>query len=129
VQKTRILFVDDDENILSALQRTLRPMSAEWEVACATSGAEALKILEERPIDIVVSDMRMAGMNGDELLREVRIRYPSLVRISFSGQMDEELAAGTVHRILPKPIDGETLKLTMSWACDLRRSFLANAAQ
>lgn len=129
--KARILFVDDDRNILAALQRVLRPTRAEWEVACATSGEAALRMLELQPFDIVISDMRMPGMNGSELFSEVAKRYPSVVRIALSGQADEEITVGAIggaHLSLPKPCDGETLKQAITRACALR-GLLVNEAR
>jgi putative nucleotidyltransferase with HDIG domain len=87
-------------------------------------------MLEMEPADIVVSDMRMPGMTGSQLLRDVMKRYPSVVRIALSGQADEEStfsAIGPTHQYLTKPCDGETLKQTIRRACALR-SLLANEA-
>src|ERR1700746_1543214 len=77
----RVLFVDDDQNILDGIKRTLHSMRAEWQMAFSTSGEEALKKLEDREFDVIVTDMRMPGMTGSELLTEVLQRYPSMVRI------------------------------------------------
>ncbi len=119
----RILFVDDEPNILQGLQRMLRPMRHEWELAFAQSGAEALEVLEREPFDIVVSDMRMPGMTGVQLLAEVRKRYPRVVRIILSGQSDQETilrSIGPTHQYLSKPCDAEMLKSTVARACALR---------
>jgi CheY-like chemotaxis protein len=72
----RILFVDDESRILEGLQRMLRPQRQHWEMAFASSGEAALKLLEERPFDVIVSDMRMPVMDGAALLTHVRDRFP-----------------------------------------------------
>jgi YesN/AraC family two-component response regulator len=90
-KKTRILFVDDEPQVLKLLQLMLRPISAEWEVVCADSGEAALKVMEASSFDIVVSDMRMPGMNGAQLLNEIMKRHPSTLRIILSGYADQEI--------------------------------------
>src|SRR5437870_3924710 len=88
--KKRILFVDDEPNVLGGLRRMLRPLHQEWTTAFAEGGTLALATLEKEPFDVVVSDMRMPGMDGAQLLEAVRQRYPHMVRIILSGQCDEE---------------------------------------
>src|SRR5689334_11257966 len=87
----RVLFVDDDQNILDGLKRTLHSMRTEWQMAFSATGEEALKKLEESEFDVIVTDMRMPGMNGSELLTEVLQRYPSMVRIVLSGTVEHDL--------------------------------------
>jgi HD-like signal output (HDOD) protein len=119
----KILFVDDEDNILQGLQRMLRSMRHEWQMAFAASGAEALEILSKESFDIIVSDMRMPGMTGAELLVQVSIRYPHMVRLILSGQSDQEnilRSVGPTHQYLSKPCDTETLKNTVVRACKLR---------
>src|ERR1700757_1853657 len=86
----RILFVDDEPMVLEGLQRSLRPMRNEWEMAFLTSGAEALQRMEQQPFDIIVTDMRMPVMSGTQLLEEVKRRFPQCFRIILSGQADQE---------------------------------------
>jgi CheY-like chemotaxis protein len=62
--KMRILFVDDEPNILQGLQRMLRGMRQEWDMAFASGGEEALDVMSKSGFDVVVTDMRMPGMNG-----------------------------------------------------------------
>src|SRR5438477_1546624 len=64
----QILFVDDEERVLEGLRRMLRPMRDEWDMTFATSGAEALEVLARSHPDVIVSDMRMPGMDGAQLL-------------------------------------------------------------
>jgi HD-like signal output (HDOD) protein len=118
-----ILFVDDEPNILSGLQRMLRTMRDEWQMFFANSGAEALDVLAENPIDVVVSDMRMPGMDGAQLLMEIRERHPQVVRIILSGYSEKEMIVRSVHaahQYLMKPCDPEILRETISRACALR---------
>ncbi len=119
----QILFVDDESKLLDGLKRSLRPMRDEWDMTFVTSGAEALTALERAPFDVVISDMRMPGMDGAQLLREVQQRYPLTVRIVLSGQSDEELiyrSIGSTHLYLAKPCESERLKAAVRRACALR---------
>lgn len=111
--KTGVLFVDDEPNILSAIKRMLRSIRQDFELYFAENGADALAMLEENPIDIIVSDMRMPGMDGAQLLKEVQHRYPQSIRIMLTGQADEESILRTVnivHQFLAKPCEPDRLK-------------------
>ncbi len=101
-----ILFVDDEENILKSIRRSL--MDEPYEMFFANSGKEALKILEENKVDVIVTDMRMPEMNGLELLEIVKKKYPDIVRIVLTGyaQVSTLIAAinsGQIYRYLVKP--------------------------
>jgi putative nucleotidyltransferase with HDIG domain len=109
----RILFVDDEANILAGLRRTLRPIRKDWAMEFVTGGEEALAMMSERPFQVVVSDMRMPGMNGVQLLREVKNRYPATLRLILSGFAETEMtveSAAVAHQFLAKPCDAETLR-------------------
>ncbi len=119
----RILFVDDEPNVLEGLRRMLRPMRHEWDMVFAAGGSEALQILAGNPCDVIVSDMRMPGMDGLQLLGEVKRRHPETIRIALSGHsdMDVLLACTRItHQYLAKPCDPETLKTTVDRATGLR---------
>jgi HD-like signal output (HDOD) protein len=121
--KKRVLFVDDEPRILDGLRRTLRPMRREWRMSFARSGQEALDILAGESFDIIVADMRMPGMDGAQLLSQVRTRYPQTVRIALSGTADKEpifCALGAIHQYRSKPCNAETLKSTLARAGSLR---------
>ncbi len=125
-----VLFVDDEPNVLSGLRRILRPLRSEWAAEFAEGGPQALAILEKAPYDVVVTDIRMPGMSGVQLLEEVRRRHPKAVRIILSGQCDEESsakAACVAHQMLSKPCDAETLKSAVARAC-ARRDLLSGDA-
>ena len=87
----RILFVDDDSSILAGLKRTMRTMRHEWEMEFISEPKEALRIFREAPFDIVVSDMKMPGMDGADVLAEVKRIAPESVRIILSGHSSPEL--------------------------------------
>jgi len=119
----RILFVDDEPNILSGLKRQLRAQRKEWEMAFAESGKAALSMMEAAPFDVVVSDMRMPGMDGAELLNRVKERYPETVRIILSGHSELELvmkSVGPTHQYLTKPCEPDLLRATLKRAFALR---------
>lgn len=115
--KSRVLFVDDEPHILSGLRRMLRSMRQDWEMAFATGGAEALEAMTGEPFNVIVSDMRMPGMDGVELLREVKARSPETVRLCLSGQAAKEVVLGSVglvHQYQSKPCDADAIKATLS---------------
>src|SRR5438093_827737 len=115
--KTRILFIDDETLVLQGLQRMLRSMRNDWEMEFVESGAKALERIAQVGFDVVVSDMRMPGMNGAELLAEVMKRNPKTVRLILSGHADKELilkCVGSTHQYLAKPCDPEALKATIT---------------
>lgn len=122
--KPRILFVDDEPNVLSGLRRMLHGKREEWDTGFINSAEQALEALDRVPIDVVVSDMRMPGMNGAELLAEVRRRSPGTVRIILSGFADKELVfrtAGPAHQFLSKPCESQTIINAIARAIDLRK--------
>ncbi|NJB67814.1 putative nucleotidyltransferase with HDIG domain [Desulfobaculum xiamenense] len=108
----RILFVDDEPNVLSGLRRMLHGMRREWDMRFAASGAEALTLLASEPFDVVVSDMRMPVMDGAALLHEVMDRHPGVARIVLSGHSDLDLVVRSVlpaHQYISKPCTQEKL--------------------
>jgi len=119
----RVLFVDDEPRILEGLRRMLRPQRQEWEMAFAPGGEAALALLEASPFDVIVSDMRMPGMDGAKLLARVRDRYPQVVRIVLSGHTELSTALRVVpvaHQFLAKPCDAGTLRVAVERACHLK---------
>lgn len=120
--KKRILFVDDEPMVLDGLRRMLRGMRNEWDMEFAPGGTEALKILEQSSFNVVVSDMRMPGIDGCELFNRVKDLQPQVVRIILSGHSDKEMILRSVrqaHQYIAKPCDAETLKATIARACTL----------
>jgi HD-like signal output (HDOD) protein/ActR/RegA family two-component response regulator len=118
----RVLFVDDEPNVIQALQRMLHSMRGEWEMTFAVSGQEALSILSKSDFDVVVTDMKMPGMSGAELLVQVASRFPEVARIILSGQVERDSIlqlARTTHTFLSKPCDTATLKTAIARSCAL----------
>ncbi|MCW8921054.1 MAG: response regulator, partial [Sedimenticola sp.] len=74
--KNRILFVDDEQHLLDGLKRSLRGQRNVWDMFFVPSGEEALRMVEAEPFDVVVSDMRMPGMSGAELLERLSTVHP-----------------------------------------------------
>lgn len=112
VVRDRVLFVDDEPHLLAALRRMLRPERERWDVRFASSGAEALALLAQEPADAIVSDLRMPGMDGADLLARVQRGYPATARIILSGQADlsgEIAEIRSAQLFLVKPCDAATL--------------------
>lgn len=101
----------------------LRNQREVWEMAFAEDGAQALRMLEAKPFDVVVTDMMMPGMDGAQLLTEVMGRFPQTVRIVLSGHSNQEAnlrLVGPAHQYLSKPCEPEYLTETVRRACALR---------
>ncbi|MFK7960211.1 MAG: response regulator [Phycisphaerales bacterium] len=117
----RVIFVDDEPNVLRALRRVLRGVAAEWSVTFVASGQEALTLLEREPYDALVTDFMMPGMDGGQLLRRAFALQPGLVRIMLTGNAPPEQMArieGLVHRMLAKPCSPERIHGSVELACD-----------
>ena len=94
-------------------------MRNEWEMEFVDNAADALARMERGGVDVVVSDMRMPGMNGAQLMTEVMKRHPQTVRIILSGHADQDLimkCVGSTHQYLAKPCDPDALKATVGRA-------------
>ncbi|MFK7897538.1 MAG: response regulator [Myxococcota bacterium] len=115
-----VLLVDDDSRVLSALQRCLR--REPFDLAIASDGEAALELLSERSFDLVISDQKMPGMSGLELLTIVRQKWPSAARVmltGWSGEIDPmALKAAGLFATLPKPWDDGELRETIRRALD-----------
>jgi HD-like signal output (HDOD) protein len=112
MNQARILFVDDEQRILDGLRRSLRGKRGEWDMSFVTSGDLALEVLAANPHDVVVSDMRMPGMDGADLLTHVSKRHPEVARVVLSGHTEPEAAikvAVAGHRFLNKPSDADSV--------------------
>ncbi len=119
----RILFVDDEQEVLQEFKRMLQPMRQEWGMSFAVSGEEALDFMSKFDFDVVVSDMRMPKMDGLALLNEVMESYPNTVRIVLSEESDRELLLQSVkcsHQHLKKPCNIDAVKYVITRTCKLQ---------
>lgn len=123
MRKKSILFVDDEPNILSGLRRMFRALRNEKDFHFVESGPAALDFMAQTPVDVIVSDMRMPGMDGATLLAKVQEQFPQAIRIMLTGQADEESilrTVGVVHQFIAKPSTPETLREILDRACALQ---------
>ncbi len=114
-----LLFVDDEPGVLNALQRIF--MDENYTILMADSAEKALKILAETPVHLLVSDHRMPGMSGAELLKAVREQYPEIIRIMLTGFADVNsimgaVKDGAVYKFITKPWNDDDLRLTIALA-------------
>jgi response regulator RpfG family c-di-GMP phosphodiesterase len=126
--RARVLLVDDEPALLDGLRRQLR---RSFDVSTAEGGEEALELMQEgEPYAVVLSDMRMPGMDGAAFLAVVRERYPDTVRLLLTGQADMQstIAAindGQIYRFLSKPCPAETIQTALHDAAKLYRQITA----
>jgi DNA-binding NtrC family response regulator len=122
MRKYCILLVDDEPNILSALQRMLLDDNR-YEVITAGSGLEALEKTAQAKVDLAISDHRMPGMTGVDLLTQIRQRNPDSIRILLSGYTDIDaligaINEGEVYRFVTKPWNNDDLKRLIDQALE-----------
>ncbi len=118
-QEFTLLFVDDEEGVLHALRRIF--MDENYEILTAPSAPAALGILESRPVHLMITDHRMPGMTGAELLKQARERWPETIRIMLTGYADVSsimgaVKDGAVYKFVTKPWNDDDLRLTVSLA-------------
>lgn len=124
----RVLCVDDEANVLDAFRRTLR---RDFEITVAPGGNEALSSIEEgEPFAVIMSDMRMPGMNGLEFLQQAKIKSPQSTRIMLTGNSDQQTAVeavnqGNIFRFLTKPCVPEALMAALNQGCEQYRLITA----
>jgi DNA-binding NarL/FixJ family response regulator len=109
---SRVLFVDDEPSVLSALRRLLFSQRHRWAMTFAASGQAALEAMLDEPFDVVVTDMLMPDMDGAALLREVHELYPHTALLVLSGYSDASAtlsASKLARQILRKPCEPATL--------------------
>jgi len=118
----RVLFVDDEPAVLDGIRRTMERRQSQWEMSFAPNGQSALTLLEASPFDVIVSDLRMPGIDGPALLQTVCEKYPAVVRIVLSAmaEIDDALKAVPVaHQFLVKPCDPDMLRIAIERATSL----------
>ena len=114
--EARILFVDDEQAILDGLRDLLRKERRRWDMVFALGGQEALVELARQPFDVVVSDIRMPGMDGAQLLTEVKAAYPCVARIVLTGHAERDAVLRVLpvaHQFLTKPCDAGALRIAI----------------
>ena len=124
IMDNTILFVDDDYHITDGLRRTFR--KERYKILCANSANEALNLLTDKKVDIVVSDEKMSGISGSEFLSIVRQKYPDTVRMILSGQASLEstiraINKGEIYRFFTKPCNIMELLETIRQALDQKK--------
>ncbi|MHB8815798.1 MAG: HDOD domain-containing protein [Steroidobacteraceae bacterium] len=126
---TRVLFADDDAPVLEGLRTRLYRQSSRWQMVFVESAARALAELDRAPFDVIVTDMRMPGMDGAELLEAVSERWPHVVRIVLSGYAERDQVLRLVpvaHQYLSKPCDAQFL-VTAIERCAALQTLLPNS--
>lgn len=110
--QVNVLYVDDEQTNLFSFKASFR---RDFNVQTANSGEEALKLMETEKIHVIVSDQRMPGMTGIELLQQVKVKYPEPIRILLTGYADinaviDAINKGEVYRYVTKPWNTDELK-------------------
>lgn len=119
----KILCVDDEINVLRALKRLF--MDTDYELITASSGEEGLRLLKEHdPVQLIISDYRMPGMNGVDFLQQVCENWPKVIRIILSGYADtasivSAINEGQIYKFIPKPWNDNELKITIDKALEV----------
>jgi DNA-binding NtrC family response regulator len=105
-ERPHVVFVDDEAQLLTGLRRALRDKREAWDMSFATGAEQALEVLATKPCAVLVSDYRMPGMDGGQLLRVVRDQYPDTSRMILSGHTDKADLAEAIelaHHFMNKP--------------------------
>lgn len=122
-----LLLVDDEVNILKSLQRLFQ--SEGYQVYTCTSGADALELLDQHPVQVIISDQFMPNMTGSELLIKVKTTYPQIMRIILSAYADfnaikEAINEGAIYKFLSKPWNNDELLTVVQDALRIRKEQL-----
>lgn len=110
--KISILFVDDDQNLLDGISRLLTLERSDINFDTASSGEDAIQLLDTKKYDVMVSDQKMSGMSGLTLLSIARTKYPDMKRVMLSAQVHENVfqeAESLAHKYISKPCDFEKI--------------------
>ena len=121
--KTRILFVDDEPSMVRVLKMGMRSMENDWDMQFAEGGEAALELVKKENFDVIVTDMRMAGVNGAQLLNHILRHNPETIRIILSGYADlSEVVScvGLTHQFLTKPCSLDDLKTCLKKVTSLK---------
>ncbi len=129
--KYRIMLLDDEPNVLSALKRVFRQEN--YEVVTCQSPQEALTRLSLESFHLIISDYMMPGMNGGEVLRQARANYPDMIRIMLTGHADvnavvSAVKTGAVYKFILKPWNDDDLRVTVALALEQQALLEKNKA-
>lgn len=119
--KYKIMFVDDELNVLKAMRRIFRQEN--YEITTAESADQALDIIRQKEMHVIISDFRMPGMNGGDFLKKVKEIHPRTIRIMLTGHADVNavmgaINEGAVYKFITKPWNDDDLRLTISLAIE-----------
>lgn len=120
--KKGIIFVDSNRAVLDGLQQILSPLKEEWDMEFVSDPKEVLNRMSEKPFDAIVTELRLEGMNGLDLLEHIWKQYPSTIRLVLSDEPDMDTAvrtAAAAHQYLNKPRDSIALRSTLQRALAL----------
>lgn len=130
MKQRTVLFVDDDKSMLSSIKRSL--INEPYQMLFADNGDEALDILEQQDVHVIIADLHMPDMSGLELLNIVKAEHPSIIRLIFSGDtcsdnVLEAINQGQVFRYVSKPCNLTELKIIVRQAIDYYHLFSERA--
>ncbi|MFB9244551.1 Flp pilus assembly complex ATPase component TadA [Massilia antarctica] len=131
VRAYRILLVDDEPNVLSALRRVFRQEN--YEIVTSGNPREALALLKTETFHLIISDFMMPGMDGGELLRQARQIEPDMIRIMLTGHADVNavvgaVKTGAVYKFILKPWNDDDLRVTVALALERQELNRSNKA-
>ncbi len=119
----KILFVDDEQNVLQGIERMLFDLSDEWDMHFAQNSAQAMAVLQQKHTDVLVSDIILSDMDGVSFLKQVQHDFPDMVRIILTGTANLESSMRAVpvaHQYLAKPCNSQVLREVVERTCNLR---------
>jgi response regulator RpfG family c-di-GMP phosphodiesterase len=119
-----VLVVDDEPRVRIALTQVLHRLG--HTVVEAESGEEALQLLQDHAVEVIISDQHMPGLSGIDLLKLVRVRHPKVVRIMLTADEDAEIPIRSineseVYRFIRKPWNNNDLRTVLSFAFEIAR--------
>lgn len=119
----RILVVDDEPQVLDGIRKALRPFRKDWSVETAEGGRAGIEKLKAEPFVAIVSDARMPGVDGEQVMKAAREFQPQSVRIVLSGQVERAMGhrlASVAHQFLAKPSEASVILAAIEDSCRVR---------
>ncbi len=120
ISPKKILFVDDEPNVLRSFKRILRNLQHEWDMFFVVSGKDAISLMEKQPFDVILTELVTADMPSGQLLKVISEKYPATARIILSGCTDQEIILNSLkysHQFLSKPSNEKSIKTAITKAC------------